>query len=42
VRGASLFAIKMRTEVENRVHALLDKHGLKCPYATLFSGKGLE
>jgi len=34
--------VKMRTEVKNRIHALLDKHGLKCPYPTLFSKKGLE
>jgi transposase len=33
--------VKMRTEVKNRVHALLDKHGLKCPY-TLFSKKGVK
>jgi hypothetical protein len=32
----------LRTEVGNRVHALLEKHGLKCPYPTLLSGKGLE
>jgi transposase len=34
--------VKMRTEVKNRIHALLDKHGLKCPYPTLFSKKGVE
>ena len=34
--------VKMRTEVKNRVHALLDKHGLKCPYTTLFSKKSVE
>jgi transposase len=34
--------VKMRTEVKNRIHALLDKHGLKCPYKILFSKKGLE
>jgi len=34
--------VKMRTEVKNRIHALLDKHGLKCLYKTLFSKKGLE
>jgi len=34
--------VKMRTEVKNRIQALLDKHGLKCPYPTLFSKKGLE
>jgi len=34
--------VKLRTEVGNRVHALLDKHRLKCPYPTLFSEKGVE
>ncbi|MGC8940399.1 MAG: IS110 family transposase [Candidatus Bathyarchaeia archaeon] len=34
--------VKLRTEVGNSIHALLDKHGLKCPYPTLFSGKDLE
>jgi len=34
--------VKLRTEVGNRVHALLDKHGLKCPYQTLFSERGVE
>lgn len=34
--------VKMRTGVKNRIHALLDKHGLKCPYPTLFSEKGVE
>jgi len=34
--------VKMRTEVKNRIHALLDKHGLRCPFKTLFSKKGLE
>jgi len=33
---------KIRTEVRNRVHALLDKHELKCPYKTLFSGSGVN
>jgi len=46
VIGVSLFArvhlVKMRPEVKNRIHALLDKHGLKCPYKILFSKKGLE
>jgi transposase len=32
----------MRTEVKNRIHALFDKHGLKCPYLTLFCKKGVE
>jgi transposase len=34
--------VKMRTEVKNRVHALLDKHGLKPPFTTLFSKKGVD
>jgi transposase len=34
--------VKMGTEVKNRIHALLDKHGLRCPYPTLFSKKGVE
>lgn len=34
--------VKMRTEVKNRIHALLDRHGLRCPYKTLFSKRGLE
>jgi len=34
--------VKMGTEVKNRIHALLDKHGLRCPYKTLFSKRGLE
>lgn len=34
--------VKMRTEVKNRVHALLDKHGLKCPFKTLLSKRGLQ
>ena len=37
-----LSLVKMRTEVENSVHALLDKHGLRCPYPTLFSKRGVE
>jgi len=34
--------VKMETEVKNQIHALLDKHGLKCPYKTLFSKKGVD
>jgi len=34
--------VKMRTEVMNRVHALLDKHGLRSPFKTMFSKKGVE
>ena len=26
----------------NRIHALLDKHGYRCPFKTLFSKKGVE
>jgi len=32
----------MRTAVKNRIHTLLDKHGLRCPYKTLFSKRGVE
>jgi len=34
--------VKMRTEVKNRIHSLLDRHGLKCPCKTLFSKDGLK
>jgi transposase len=34
--------VKMRTEVKNRIHSLLDRHGLRCPYKTLFSKGGVE
>jgi len=34
--------VKVRTVVKNRIHALLDKHGLRSPYPTLFSKKGLD
>jgi len=34
--------VKMRTEVMNRIHALLDKHGLRSPFKTVFSKKGVE
>ena len=34
--------VKMGTEVKNQIHALLDKHGVRCPYKILFSKKGLE
>ena len=33
---------KTRTEVKNRIHALLDKHRLKAPCGGLFSKEGLE
>jgi transposase len=29
--------VKTRTEVKNRIHSLLDKHGLRMPYRTPFS-----
>ena len=34
--------VRMRTEVMNRVHALLDKHGLRGPFKTMFSKKGVR
>jgi transposase len=34
--------VKMRTGVKNRIHTLLDRHGLRCPYKTLFSKRGVE
>jgi len=33
---------KTRTEIKNRVHALLDKHRLRAPCSELFSKQGLE
>jgi len=33
---------KTRTEIKNRIHALLDKHRLKAPCSELFSKEGLE
>jgi len=30
----------MRPTVKNRVHALLDERGLRCPYSNLFGKKG--
>jgi transposase len=33
---------KTRTEVKNRIHALLDKHRLRAPCGELFSKEGLE
>jgi len=33
--------VKIRTEVRNRIHALLDKHGLRIPYKTKFSKKAV-
>jgi transposase len=34
--------VKMRTGVKNRIHTLLDRHGLRSPYKTLFSKGGVE
>ena len=34
--------VKVKTEVKNRIHSLLDRHGLRCPFKTLFSKKGLK
>ena len=33
--------VKTRTEVKNRIHSLLDKHGLRIPYKTKFSKKSV-
>ena len=33
--------VKTRTEVKNRIHSLLDKHGLRMPYLTPFSKKNI-
>ena len=33
--------VKTRTEVRNRIHSLLDKHGLRMPYRTPFSKKAI-
>ena len=33
--------VKTRTEVRNRIHSLLDKHGLRIPYKTKFSKKSV-
>lgn len=33
--------VKTRTEVRNRIHSLLDKHGLRMPYRTPFSKKAV-
>jgi transposase len=34
--------VKTRTEVKNRIHSLLDKHGLRMPHRTPFSRKNIE
>ena len=33
--------VKTRTEVKNRIHSLLDKHGLRMPHRTPFSKKNI-
>jgi len=33
--------VKMRTQVKNRIHSILDKHGLRVPYPTKFSKKSI-
>jgi transposase len=33
--------VKTRTEVKNRIHSILDKHGLRMPYPTPFSKKNI-
>ena len=34
--------VKIRTMVKNEVHALIDKHGLACPYSDIFGKGGIE
>jgi len=34
--------VRARTTVKNRVHALLDGHGLRCEYSDLFGKRGTE
>jgi len=34
--------VRMRSTVKNRVHALLDEHGLRCEYSDMFGKKGRE
>ena len=34
--------VKIRTMVKNEVHALIDTHGLVCPYSDIFGKGGLE
>jgi len=34
--------VRMRSTVKNRVHALLDEHGLRCGYTDLFGKRGTE
>ena len=37
-----LWLVKNRTQVWNRIHALLDKHGVRIPYKTKFSKKAVK
>lgn len=32
----------MRTMVKNRVHALIDKYGVRCEYSDLFGKEGIQ
>lgn len=34
--------VSLQTQVKNKVHALLDKNGLFCPYTDLFGGRGMN
>jgi len=34
--------VKMRTEVGNRVHSMLDRHCLKCPYPPTVQPESVE
>lgn len=34
--------VKMRTEVKNKIHALLDRHGIKHEYSDIFGKTGIE
>jgi len=40
IRGRS-FLVRLRTRVRSRVHAILTKHGLLCPWTDLFGKQGL-
>ena len=33
--------VKMKTQIKNRIHSILDKHGLRIPYPTKFSKKSI-
>lgn len=34
--------VSLQTQIKNKVHALLDKNGLFCPYSDLFGGRGMN